>query len=123
MRPVPLERLQGTYFGSVAGTTVQRLVLGSDGSGTFFDVWEDSSGLHADKYIVRTLSRKGWNIELELTPASGVSNVVRARGTADFFDMKLDVGATSRYRKRSLRLYREPVVERLREFAEREQGK
>jgi hypothetical protein len=105
--PPPLSELAGAYVGSVSGATLQRLVLNPDGSGHFVDVWFDSGGHRALSYAVAVRDYKNWRIRMQLTPLKSGDRPLRVEGEASFFEMSLQLSATEKYRKRSVRLYRE----------------
>lgn len=115
--PPPVSQLAGSYVGSVAGVSLQRLVLNADGSGIFDDVWFDAAGRYLTRYRVNVQSRSEWRIAMVLTPVEPGRKPLRLSGEADYSSMKLNISASERYRKRKLRLFRERTFQELLDFS------
>lgn len=115
--PPSIADVAGAYVGSVGGTTLQRLVVNSDGTGLFADVWFASDGEHVTYYQIKVDSYRNWKIVMELSPVEAGDQTMRASGEASYFEMKLRLSRSERYRPRSVFLVREQTFRSMLDFA------
>lgn len=115
--PPSLADIAGAYVGSVGGTTLQRLVVNSDGAGLFADVWFDLAGEHVTYYRVQVHSYRNWKITMTLSPVEAGDQTMGASGEASYFEMELRLSRSERYRPRSVVLVREQTFRSMLDFA------
>ena len=100
----------GEYFCAYAGSSLQRLVLRADKTGSFVDAGHEPRPPAV--YSVKVLSFREGKLRLRPTPTNG-GVPVNATGEGSYFEIRIKIPATPHLRARKLVLHRERVVERL----------